>query len=100
VAGLLVLRPVSGFLSFRVRFQTPPVTLTALVRASTQRLGQTGLVYKPLSDSPALEFALVWRAENHRSVLLSFLNAIYPASQPSAGHDHLPYAVVLHVVIL
>jgi DNA-binding transcriptional LysR family regulator len=55
---------------------------SALVRTSTQRLMQTGLIYKQLSDSPALECALVWRLDNHRRALHSFLNAVYAASQP------------------
>jgi DNA-binding transcriptional LysR family regulator len=54
----------------------------ALVRASTQRLERMGLIYKPLSESAALECALVWRIDNRRRTLLSFLNAVYAASQP------------------
>ncbi|MHB8304099.1 MAG: LysR substrate-binding domain-containing protein [Acidobacteriaceae bacterium] len=57
----------------------------ALVRASTQRLERTGLLYRSLTDSMALECALVWRSENRHATLLSFLNAIYAVSQPSAA---------------
>ncbi|MEI9980914.1 MAG: LysR substrate-binding domain-containing protein [Edaphobacter sp.] len=58
---------------------------SALVRASTQRLAQTGLVYKPLSESPTLECALVWRLDNRRRTLHSFLNTVYSASQATAA---------------
>jgi LysR family hca operon transcriptional activator len=54
---------------------------TALVRASTQRLERTGLLYRPLTDSMALECVLVWRSENRHGTLLSLLNAIHAFNQ-------------------
>ncbi len=47
-----------------------------------------GLIYKPLSESTTLECALVWRIDNRRRTCISFLNAVYEASQPPRVQDN------------
>jgi DNA-binding transcriptional LysR family regulator len=56
----------------------------ALVRASTRRIGCAGVVYKNLADSPVLDCALVWRADNRNPALLSLIDAIYAFNQATA----------------
>lgn len=56
----------------------------ALVRSSTRRIGGVGVAYKQLADSPSLDCALVWRADNRNPRLLSLIDAIYAFSQATA----------------
>jgi hypothetical protein len=59
----------------------------ALVRSSTRRISGAGVVYKQLADSPTLDCARVWRADNRNSRLLSLADAIYAFSQATASTE-------------
>ncbi len=53
----------------------------ALVRSSTRRISGAGIVYKQLADSPVLDCALIWRADNRNARLLSLIDTIYAFHQ-------------------
>lgn len=56
----------------------------ALVRSSMRRIGYAGVVYKQLADSPVLDCALVWRADNRNPALLSLVHSIRAFNQAAA----------------